>query len=125
MKDHSRIANEKLSTPFQAADGATVFELLSPKNSIAKNISIASGYLESGKFAKPHFHKVSEEIYYILSGRGQIRFGTTLFDIKTGDAIIVPVEMIHALINTDQEKPLKVLAIETPAYSDDDIFFVD
>jgi len=113
------------SKPFTAADGATVYELFNPSRSAIKNLSLASGFLETGKDARAHFHKKSEEIYYVLSGQGQIRLGEKKFSISRGDAIFVPVNTAHALANTSQTESLTVLAIESPPYQDNDLFFIN
>jgi len=125
MNKNDFIKNERQTSAFKAADGAIVYELFNPDNSAIKIMSVASGFLEAGKKARLHRHEESDEIYYVLSGQGQVQLGEKIFDVRPGDAICVPVNMVHGLINTSQEKPLKVLAVESPAYSDDDIFFLD
>jgi mannose-6-phosphate isomerase-like protein (cupin superfamily) len=124
MEKADYIRKEADAAPFRAADGATVFELFHPNNSAIKNISIAGGFLEAEKVARPHYHEKSEEIYYMLSGAGKVRLGDEIFEIGPGDTIYVPTVKIHSLISTGKN-PLRVLAIESPPYSDKDTFFVD
>lgn len=111
--------------PFKARDGATVYEIFRPGNSRIKNIGIAFGSLEILEKARPHFHKVSEEIYYILSGNGRVRVGDLILKIRRGDTIYIPIKKVHALENTSSSRILKVLAISSPAYSEKDIFFIE
>jgi len=125
MKRKEFIRNEKMSRPFLAADGATVYEIFHPRSSNIKNLSFASGFLKVGKTARSHYHKLSEEIYFILLGQGKVRLGTIIFNVEKNDVIYVPVGMIHGLINTHPKQPLRILAIASPPYSDDDIFFAD
>lgn len=110
--------------PFRARDGAVVYELFRPGNSKIKNMGIAFGTLETLEKARPHFHKISEEIYYILSGRGKVRVGDLKLKIGPGDTIYIPIKKVHGLENTSPSRILKVLAISSPAYSEKDIFFI-
>ncbi len=124
MKNKSHIGREK-GKPFVARDGALIFELFRNTGLTITNMSIASGYLEPKQKALPHFHKVSEEIYYVVFGSGKVRVGDTTERIKKGDVVYIPVGAIHALENTKSNKIMKVLAITSPPYQDDDIFFVE
>ncbi len=124
MKNKSFIGREK-GEPFIARDGALIFELFRNTGLTITNMSIASGYLKSKQKALPHFHKVSEEIYYVVSGSGKVRVGDITERIKKGDAVYIPIEVIHALENTKCNKIMKVLAISSPPYQDSDIFFIE
>ena len=123
MNKQSFVGKER-GEPFIARDGALIFELFRYNRIIPKNISIASGYLEPRQKALPHYHKVSEEIYYVVSGSGRVRIGNSIERIKAGEAIYIPVGTAHALENTSSTKTMKVLAISSPSYQDNDMFFV-
>ena len=116
-----RISDAK---PFRAGDGAIVYEIFRPGNSKIKNMGIAGGFLKPKQKALLHFHKISEEVYYIVSGRGKVRVGDLKMKIREGDSIYIPIKKVHALENSSRTKPLKVLAISAPPYSEKDIFFV-
>lgn len=111
--------------PFIAKDGASVFELFKNSGLDIKNISIASGYLKPMQKAFPHYHQNSEEIYYVIKGRGKIKIDDSEEEIGEEDAIFIPVNAVHALINTSRTLNMKILAICSPPYKDDDIFFVE
>ena len=123
MKNKSFIGKEQ-GKPFIAKDGALIYELFRKSGLKIKNISIATGFLKPKQIAIPHFHKKLEEIYFILSGKGRIRIGNKKEKIKRNYAVFIPIKAIHALENTSKSKPLKVIAISSPPYSDRDIFFV-
>ncbi len=55
-----------------------------------------------GKRAFPfHAHHVAEELFYIVSGEGEYRYGDQRFAVKPGDVIGAPAGKIaHQLINT-------------------------
>lgn len=121
MKTKSIISRAE-GSPFIARDGAKVFELL--QGAGVKWLSLAEGYLDQLQQAKPHYHEKTEEIYYILSGTGEIRLDDRTERIQARDAVYVPPGAIHALRNLSQGEILEVLAICSPEYSDEDIFFI-
>lgn len=121
----SLFVKKEQGKPFIARDGALIFELLRPETSEIKNMSIASGYLQPKQKALLHYHKKLEEVYYIISGRGKVRVGDSVENISEGVAVHIPIGVVHALENTSVKNPLKILAISSPPYRDDDMFFVD
>lgn len=72
--------------------------------------------LEPGfKVCPFHNHHINEEMFYILSGEGTLRFGSEEYAIKTGDIIACPPggsDVAHQIINTGEE-PLKYLCVST------------
>lgn len=111
--------------PFIARDGALIFELFRATVVTPRKISIASGYLKPKQKALPHFHKLSEEVYYVVYGAGKCRVGDVIEKIKAGDAVCIPAGAVHALENTSIFRRLKVLAISSPPYQDSDMDFVE
>ncbi len=123
MKNKSHIGREK-GKPFVARDGALIFELFINTGIKITNMSIASGYLKPRQKALPHYHKTSEEIYYVISGSGKVRVGKTIEKIKEGEAVYIPIRAAHALENTRDSK-MKILAVCSPPYQDSDMFFIE
>lgn len=100
-----------------AMDGALVKEVLVRKDS--ENVGIAVGELSPRRSAVPHYHKVSEELYYVQSGKGFATVGGRRFEVSSGDAVYVPTNMMHALENAG-DGPMRVVCISSPAYADSD-----
>jgi uncharacterized cupin superfamily protein len=69
-----------------------------------------------GKRAFPfHNHRVNEELFFILEGRGEVRFGNERHAVRKGDFIACPPggpEVAHQIINTGADE-LKYLAVST------------
>ena len=67
-----------------------------------------------GKTGYPfHSHRCNDELFYILSGSGELRLGSERHSVKPGDVIGCPIggaESAHQLINTGTE-PLLYLSI--------------
>ncbi len=68
-----------------------------------------------GKCAFPyHAHRVNEELFVVLEGRGSVRINGELHPIRTGDCICLPPgpESAHQFVN-DSSLPLRYLAVST------------
>jgi uncharacterized cupin superfamily protein len=67
-----------------------------------------------GKKAFPfHRHHVMDEIFYIISGEGQYRWGDELLPVKAGDLVAAPAGgKAHQLINTGKDD-LRYLGISS------------
>lgn len=71
-----------------------------------------------GKVQCPfHVHHAEEEMFLILDGEGELRFGTERFPIRKHDVIACPTggpDVAHQIINTGTT-PLRYLAVSTLA----------
>jgi uncharacterized cupin superfamily protein len=67
-----------------------------------------------GKKAFPfHRHHVMDELFYIVSGSGQYRYGDETFPVRAGDLVGAPAGVkAHQLVNTGSED-LRYLGIST------------
>ncbi len=62
--------------------------------------------LEKGQTGCPfHYHMREDEVFYVLSGRGVLRYGDTLSEIGPGDCISCPAgtRIAHQLANPHDE----------------------
>lgn len=82
----------------------------------ARKLGAMLTILEPGKRAFPfHKHHAIEEMFYILEGRGEYRYGAETHSIKPGDLLSAPVgegTEAHQIVNTG-EATLKFLAFST------------
>jgi uncharacterized cupin superfamily protein len=73
-----------------------------------------------GKRAFPfHCHRVNEEMFFILSGTGELRIGNERFPVREGDVIACPPggpETSHQLRNTSADAELRYLSVSTMSY---------
>src|SRR5688572_348241 len=104
---------------FTTKDGSEIRELLAQRNSCIQKQSLAEARVAPGASTTPHYHPLTEEIYYILEGSGQMRIGAELQPVGPGDAIAIPPGEIHTITNTGG-MTLKFLCCCAPGYEDSD-----
>jgi len=104
---------------FVTKDGSEIRELLAHRNSLIRNQSLAEARLGPGASTQEHYHRVTEEIYYITHGHGRIRIEGETRKVHPGDAIAIPPGQRHKLWNTGTEL-LRLLCCCAPAYEHED-----
>ena len=98
------VVNQKEAVPFTTADGSTIRELLAHRNSSIRKQSLAEARLAPGAATTPHYHAVTEEIYYILVGQAKMTLGEETSIVGPGDAIAIPPGQRHTIENTGNEE---------------------
>jgi mannose-6-phosphate isomerase-like protein (cupin superfamily) len=63
--------------------------------------------------AKPHHHKGSAEMFYVLDGAVQVLSGTDIVTAESGDLIVVPPTLAHAFAAA-RGKSADLLIVITP-----------
>jgi mannose-6-phosphate isomerase-like protein (cupin superfamily) len=111
-------------SPFTTKDGSEIRELLASRNSKIRNQSLAEARLLVGAATQEHFHKETEEIYYITHGTGKIRIDGESREVRPGDAIAILPGQRHKLWNTGNE-PLRLLCCCAPGYEHADTFLTE
>ena len=118
------IKNLSEIVPFETKDGSEIRELLAARNSSIRNQSLAEARLAVGGSTLEHYHKQTEEIYYITHGAGNIRIEGEVRQVKPGDAIAIPPGRRHKLSNTGTE-PLRLLCLCAPGYEHSDTYLTE
>jgi mannose-6-phosphate isomerase-like protein (cupin superfamily) len=118
------IQNLKRVASFTTKDGSEIRELLAHRNSCIVKQSLAEARLPAGASTTPHYHPQTEEIYYILSGRGHMRIDAETSPVGPGDAIAIPPGRTHQITNVGTE-PLVFLCCCAPAYEHTDTVLVE
>jgi len=103
--------------PFVTKDGSTIRELHHTANQ-----SLAEATLEPDQATERHYHRVTEEIYFVVKGSGDMEVDGTHKRIAVGDAVLIPAGAWHTLYNNGTSE-LRILCSCAPAYSHDDTFF--
>jgi mannose-6-phosphate isomerase-like protein (cupin superfamily) len=104
---------------FTTKDGSTIRELLAYRNSCIRKQSLAEATVPPGVRTEAHYHERTEEIYYILSGCGNMFLDDESRQVRAGDAIAIPPGAVHWIENTGQSD-LIFLCCCAPEYEHDD-----
>ena len=107
-------------SPFTTKDGSTIRSLLDLSNAPVANQSLAEATLPAGAQTDRHYHKLSEEFYYLIAGTGVMEIDGESRNVRPGDAILIPPGAWHQITATS---PLRFLCCCAPPYSHEDTFF--
>lgn len=112
---------QKLNTcdEFIAGDSTRLRELLHPdKQPLALRYSLAHATLPVGETSQPHSLKTSE-VYYILSGKGEMHIEAETQLVEPGDTVYIPPNARQFIHNCGSE-PLVFICIVDPAWRKED-----
>lgn len=110
--------------PVATKDGSEIRELLAHRNSCIANQSLAEARLPVGGSTAPHYHPLSEEIYFLLEGTATMRVEDEVRQVGPGDAIAIPPGQRHQITNTGSGT-LRFLCCCAPAYEHEDTIMVE
>ena len=100
---------------FTTADGSTIRDLWKTDAQ-----SLAEASLEAGQATQRHYHRASEEIYFLLEGHGRMELDGEEREVSPGDAVVIPPGAWHQIAAS---APLRFLCCCAPPYAHDDTFF--
>lgn len=104
---------------FIAGDGTRLRELLHPdKQSLELRYSLAQAIVAVGQTSIPHSLTTSE-VYYILSGIGEMHIDDECWPVEAGDAVYIPPQARQFIHNPGSE-PLVFVCIVDPAWRSED-----
>jgi mannose-6-phosphate isomerase-like protein (cupin superfamily) len=106
--------------PFTTKDGSTIRSILDLSNAPVKNQSLAEATIPVGQPTQRHYHKLSEEFYFILEGEGEMEIDGETQAVKPGDAILIPPGAWHQIT---ARETLRLLCCCAPPYSHEDTYF--
>ncbi len=108
--------------PFTTADGSTIRSLLDRTNAPVENQSLAEASLPPGGATQRHYHRLSEEFYFILEGDGIMEIDGEEQPVGQGDAILIPPGAWHQ-IRTGTDRGVRFLCCCAPPYAHEDTYF--
>jgi mannose-6-phosphate isomerase-like protein (cupin superfamily) len=114
------IQNLDQQTPFTTADGSTIRSILDHTNAPVEHQSLAEASLATGGSTQRHYHKRSEEIYFLTHGRGIMEIDGESREVGPGDAILIPPGAWHQITATTA---LRFLCCCAPPYEHGDTYF--
>jgi mannose-6-phosphate isomerase-like protein (cupin superfamily) len=114
------VQNLSAQPPFITKDGSTIRSILDRTNAPVQNQSLAEARVPGGGKTERHYHKITEEFYFILQGAGEIELDGENHTVRAGDAILIPPGAWHTIVAT---APLRFLCCCAPPYSHEDTYF--
>jgi mannose-6-phosphate isomerase-like protein (cupin superfamily) len=115
------VQNLSEQKPFTTKDGSTIRSILDRTNAPVEKQSLAEAQVLAGGATERHYHKLSEELYYILEGRGEMEIDGEMREVAPGDAILIPAGAWHTI---RAKESLRFLCCCAPPYSHDDTYFI-
>jgi mannose-6-phosphate isomerase-like protein (cupin superfamily) len=92
----------KSNAPRYRRDGITSYLLVSETTTGARHIT--TSLVEMQPRGRQHLHRhKTEQCYFILSGSGKMTVGKEIKTVKTGDAVFIPSNAPHGLVNSDTQ----------------------
>jgi oxalate decarboxylase/phosphoglucose isomerase-like protein (cupin superfamily) len=101
--------------PTMTFEWGVIKPLVATDNTDDPAVSLMHVVLLPGQGHERHNHPGSDEILYILAGRGdQMVDDGEPFEVRPGQAVFIPKGAFHSTVNTGWE-PMTILAIYAPA----------
>jgi mannose-6-phosphate isomerase-like protein (cupin superfamily) len=107
---------------YTADDHAVAREIVSLRNSRARQVSIADIRIPPGVAVRTHHHKVIEEIYFVTGGSGIMTINGAERRIGVGDAVVIRPGERHSVRN-DTKEDLRMIVTCTPPWTPDCLLF--
>lgn len=120
------VSKSDISEPFRAPLGEVIYEMIGRPDEIGgtTNHSFVHVVIPKGKSSPKHYHKVSEETYYVLSGRGRIIVDGAEKVLNPGDACLIMPGEVHQIF-VESEADLEFLTVSAPAWVPTDTYIPD
>ena len=118
------IINREKARVINTPHGSEIRPLVDRTTSAIKKCSLAEEVLPAGAAVGRHFHRETEEIYYILAGSARMHLGEEQQTVGPGDAIAISPGQVHQIHNTGREM-LVFLCCCAPGYEHRDTMLVE
>jgi mannose-6-phosphate isomerase-like protein (cupin superfamily) len=114
------VLNVSSQKPFTTKDGSQIRSILDCANAPVRNQSLAEASVPGGSATDRHYHKKSEEFYFLLEGEGTMEIDGETSPVAPGDAILIPPGAWHQITASTR---LRFLCCCAPPYSHEDTYF--
>lgn len=108
-----KIINKKNIKPIKGTCG----ELQELYNS--DNLSLSYSVITDG--SKPHKHKKTVEVYFIVKGKAKLKVGDSIFPIQAGDVFSIPKNKYHNI--QDVEETTELMVVTNPKFDPTDLIY--
>jgi mannose-6-phosphate isomerase-like protein (cupin superfamily) len=109
------VSNFRDAEPFVAADLSEIRCLVDRANTGSPSVSLAHATVAPGAETVWHRLEATDEIYFVLSGRGLVSVGDESREVGPGDAVWIPAGIQQRIRNLGPD-PLEFVCACGPAY---------
>ncbi len=95
--------------------GSWVQELITSTLAGSKKCMLGYSTFKPGTATKTLVHS-EEELCYVISGRGKLRLQDTDVEFEGGDALYIPPEVAHSVVNVGDTDVVMVYIFSYPEY---------
>jgi mannose-6-phosphate isomerase-like protein (cupin superfamily) len=106
---------------FTTADGSTIRELFGLAVGVGAKQSLAEASLGPGQATQRHYHRESEEIYFVLDGSAEMELDGERRPVAVGDGVLIPPGAWHEI--RAGAEGLRFLCCCAPPYRHEDTYF--
>jgi len=109
------VSNARDAQPFVAADLSEIRLLVDRTTAGIATLSLAHATVAPGAETVWHRLRRTDEIYFILCGRGLVSVGGETREVTAGDTVWIPADVAQRIQNPGSD-PLEFLCVCGPAY---------
>jgi mannose-6-phosphate isomerase-like protein (cupin superfamily) len=80
-------------------------------NKTLKNLVLSSTDLKAGQSTRGHNHSGQEEVYYFISGIGEMEIDNHRFNVQGGDVVLIPDGAFHRVYNGSKSNTLYFVCV--------------
>ena len=80
-------------------------------NTTLKNLVLSSTRLNAKKETSGHKHKGQEEIYFFISGQGEMQLDDKKFSVEPGDIVLIKDGVFHKVYNPSDDEELYFICV--------------
>jgi putative monooxygenase len=85
------------------AKGGHLYVMISPKTCNTTTMIMGKAILAPGENIISHFHEYGEESFIVTKGKGILNIDNVKYEMNDGEAFFIPKNVIHSIINTEDE----------------------
>lgn len=80
-------------------------------NTTLKNLILSSTNLNPKKETSGHNHSGQEEVYFFVSGKGEMQLDDDKFSVDSGDIVLIKDNVFHKVLNTSSKEKLYFVCV--------------
>ncbi len=107
------VINRKNAEHYKWGKGCDAWHLLK-----SRRLSVVEERVPAGESEKPHYHRYSTQLFYLLEGQVRFSLGAEVLDLKPGDSVRVKPGVIHLLENPGESDAVLLVISNPESHSD-------